>query len=39
MGIAGTEIAKSAADILIMDDNFASIVKAVKWGRNIYQSI
>lgn len=36
MGIAGTEIAKSAADILIMDDNFASIVKAVKWGRNIY---
>lgn len=39
MGIAGTEIAKSAADILIMDDNFASIVKAVKWGWNIYQSI
>lgn len=36
MGISGTEIAKSAADILIMDDNFASIVKAVKWGRNIY---
>ena len=36
MGITGTEIAKSAADILIMDDNFASIVKAVKWGRNIY---
>lgn len=39
MGIAGTEIAKQAADILIMDDNFASIVKAVKWGRNIYISI
>jgi Ca2+ transporting ATPase len=32
MGITGTEIAKSAADILIMDDNFASIVKAAKWG-------
>lgn len=39
MGIAGTEIAKEAADILIMDDNFASIVKAVKWGRNINASI
>ncbi len=39
MNIAGTEVAKQAADILIMDDNFASIVKAVKWGRNIYDSI
>lgn len=39
MGIAGTEVAKQAASILIMDDNFASIVKAVKWGRNIYDAI
>jgi len=39
MGIAGTEIAKQAADIMIMDDNFASIIIAVKWGRNIYDSI
>lgn len=39
MNIAGTEVAKQAADILIMDDNFASIVQAVKWGRNIYDSI
>ncbi len=35
MGIAGTDIAKNACDILLMDDNLASIVKAVKWGRNV----
>lgn len=39
MGVTGTEIAKQAADILITDDNFNSIVSAVKWGRNIYDSI
>lgn len=39
MGIAGTEVAKQAAAILILDDNFSSIVQAVKWGRNIYDSI
>ena len=39
MGQAGTDVAKQAADILIMDDNFKSIVSAVKWGRNIYDSI
>lgn len=39
MGIAGTQVAKDAADIIITDDNFASIVKAVLWGRNIYESI
>ncbi|KAL6063492.1 plasma membrane calcium [Balamuthia mandrillaris] len=39
MGIAGTEVAKEASDIIIMDDNFKSIVAAVMWGRNVYDSI
>lgn len=39
MGVKGTQIAKSASDIIIMDDNFHSIVRALIWGRNIYESI
>jgi len=39
MGISGTQIAKDAADIILIDDNFASIVTAAKWGRNVYASI
>eukprot|EP01114_Cavostelium_apophysatum_P019580 TRINITY_DN634_c0_g1_i1.p1 TRINITY_DN634_c0_g1~~TRINITY_DN634_c0_g1_i1.p1 ORF type:complete len:979 (-),score=333.99 TRINITY_DN634_c0_g1_i1:136-3072(-) len=39
MGIAGTEIAKEASDIIIMDDNFASIVKSVMWGRSVRGNI
>lgn len=39
MGIAGTDVAKEASDIILMDDNFTSIVKAVMWGRNVYDSI
>ena len=39
MGLAGTEVAREAADIILVDDNFTSIVKAVLWGRNIYDSI
>ena len=39
MGIAGTEMAKEAAGIILMDDNFTSIVRAVVWGRNIYDNI
>ncbi|GLC43787.1 hypothetical protein PLESTB_000907900 [Pleodorina starrii] len=39
MGIAGTEVAKEAADIVIMDDNFSSIVKSVLWGRSVFTNI
>jgi magnesium-transporting ATPase (P-type) len=35
----GTQVAHSASDIIIQDDNFASIVKACKWGRNVYDNI
>lgn len=38
-GIAGTDVAKEASDIILTDDNFTSIVKAVIWGRNVYDSI
>ena len=39
LGIAGTEIAKEACDIVILDDNIQSMAKAVLWGRNVFQSI
>ena len=39
MGLCGTEAAKEASDIVIMDDNFASIVKAVLWGRSVTNNI
>ena len=35
----GTEVAKEAADIVIMDDNFSSIVKSVLWGRSVFTNI
>ncbi|BBN05447.1 P-type Ca2+ transporter type 2C [Marchantia polymorpha subsp. ruderalis] len=39
MGISGTEVAKESSDIVILDDNFASIVKVVRWGRSVYANI
>ena len=39
MGIAGTEVAKEASDIVILDDRFSSIVASVRWGRSIKENI
>lgn len=39
MGIAGTEVAKEASSIILMDDNFSSIVKAISWGRCVNDSV
>lgn len=39
MGITGTDIAKGASDIILLDDNFTSIVVALKFGRNVYDSV
>ncbi|XP_030926253.1 calcium-transporting ATPase 4, plasma membrane-type-like [Quercus lobata] len=39
MGIAGTEVAKENADVIILDDNFTTIVNVAKWGRAVYINI
>ncbi|CAM9198079.1 unnamed protein product, partial [Ectocarpus fasciculatus] len=39
MGIAGTKVAQSASDIVILDDKFSSIVRAIMWGRSVYDNI
>lgn len=39
MGIAGTEVAKESADVIILDDNFSTIVTVARWGRSVYVNI
>lgn len=39
MGITGTDVAKGACDIILLDDNFTSIVVALKFGRNVYDNV
>jgi Ca2+-transporting ATPase len=39
MGIAGTDVAREASDIILLDDSFASITSAVWWGRSLYENI
>lgn len=39
MGLSGTDVAKEASDIVILDDKFSSIVKAVMWGRSVFDNI
>ena len=39
MGMSGTEVSKDAADLILADDNFATIIKAVANGRNVYRNI
>src|SRR5207302_9172486 len=39
MGIAGTEVSKEASKIVLLDDAFSTIVKAVQWGRSLYENI
>ena len=39
MGIQGTKVSKESSDIVILDDNFASVVRVVRWGRSVYNNI
>ncbi|KAL5669546.1 hypothetical protein ACJX0J_021767, partial [Zea mays] len=39
MGIAGTEVAKESADVIVLDDNFTTIINVARWGRAVYINI
>lgn len=39
MGISGCQAAKEASDMIILDDNFTSVFRAVQWGRNLFDNI
>ncbi|KAJ3416228.1 Calcium-transporting ATPase 10, plasma membrane-type [Chytridiales sp. JEL 0842] len=39
MGIAGTQIARNASDIILLDDNFVSLVSSIRWGRNVLNAV
>ena len=39
MGITGTDVAKGASDIILLDDNFSSIIVALKYGRNVFDNV
>ena len=39
MGLSGTDVAKNACDIVLTDDNFCSVLTAVRYGRNIYDNV
>jgi Ca2+ transporting ATPase len=39
MGITGTDVAKGASDIILLDDNFSSTIVALRFGRNVYDNI
>jgi P-type E1-E2 ATPase len=39
MGIMGCEVAKDSSDMILLNDDFSSVLQAVMWGRNIYNNI
>jgi Ca2+ transporting ATPase len=39
MGIAGTDVAQNASDIVLLDDNFSSIITSIKYGRNVFENV